>query len=218
MKLLNPSGDWFSTEKGENYKCVTLWSKIFSDFQQFAELFAAFSRKPPQAENMTMTWQKKKSICLNSCQKLFIYETLTRIEMLSTLKVKDQLSSVRYYPSMLSCFFIPRSPWELLDRWLQALHLGPILVRLVDDHLSGPLHPLVAALHHLLLSMAGPDLLLQAGLLLFLYIEKDPAWETTRFFKLPQNAHFLNCHDSKWSLTREISGFFFSPLYFLKFH
>ena len=180
---------------------------------------------------MTMTWQKKKSICLNSCQ---IYETLTRIEMLSTFKVKDQLSSVRYhqlssvryyqlssvryYPSMLSCFFIPRSPWELLDRWLQALHLGPILVRLVDDHLSGPLHPLVAALHHLLLSMAGPDLLLQAGLLLLLNIEKDPAWKTTRFLKLPQNAHFLNCHDSKWSFTREISGIFFSPLYFLKFH
>ena len=59
LKLLKPSGDWFSTEKGENYKCVTLWSKIFSDFQQFAELFAAFSWKPPQAENMTMTWKKK---------------------------------------------------------------------------------------------------------------------------------------------------------------
>ena len=165
--------------------------------------------------------KKEKSICLNSCQ---IYETLTRIEMLITFKVKDQLSSVRYhqissvryYPSMLSCFFIPRSPWELLDRWLQALHLGPILVRLVDDHLSGPLHPLVAALHHLLLSMAGPDLLLQAGLLLLLNIEKDPAWETTRFLKLPQNAHFLNCRDSKWSFTREISGIFFFSIVFFK--
>ena len=184
--------------------------------------FCRFFSETSPSRKYDNDMKKEKSICLNSCQ---IYETLTRIEMLITFKVKDQLSSVRYhqlssvryhqissvryYPSMLSCFFIPRSPWELLDGWLQALHLGPILVRLVDDHLSGPLHPLVAALHHLLLSMAGPDLLLQAGLLLLLNIEKDPAWETTRFLKLPQNAHFLNCRDSKWSFTREISGILF---------